>query len=238
MRQTFREKIYHDTTQKPQSPNSNQLRLELACPARPGGEGTILGHLPMAAMDHLAKNVTAQELDEAIAKYTAEFPRTNVWNGPLKHFPEAIKTGTYPYPEPELKGNPELREALVAAVQTRLPMSYVFAEADAFGAYLILDKDTIIGTGEYQNPARSLDDMSLKDLSGAFENGVIVGGEPLSKENLEEAGLGETSIAYLQFFVKELKLDTRYGTKQPPNSKRPMEPKSQHKLYEYKRNIG
>jgi hypothetical protein len=52
------------------------------------------------AMDLLAKNVTEEELDEAVLAREREQPGQNVWNGPLRHFPQAIKNGKYPTSNP------------------------------------------------------------------------------------------------------------------------------------------
>jgi hypothetical protein len=89
-------------------------------------------------------------------------------------------------------------------IEEKLPLEFGFPEADSFGGYIILAKDQIIGTGDYQEPVRTLEDMSLKDLALAFEEGVTLGDNPFADIGQEICGGGEHLIPYYQFFLKEL----------------------------------
>jgi hypothetical protein len=163
-----------------------------------------------AAMDHLAKNVTEEDLAAAVQAWQKEHPDRNVWNGPLRDFPQAIKDGKYPYPEPELKGNPKIREGLIMGIEEKLPLSFEFSEADSFGGYLILSRDQIIATGDYQDPVKNLNEMSLKDLALAFEEGRMVA------DPLEDCSCDEWIVPYLQFFAKELGVEPLLKAKASP----------------------
>lgn len=152
-----------------------------------------------AAMNYLVKNTTKEEFETAVADYQKKYPKTNVYNGPLRFFAAAIVSGEYPYDTPKKPKNPKAQEALIAEISARLPLSAVWSEADSFAGYLVLSPTQVIGIGEYQNPVKTLNDISTTELAILAEQG-----EQVKDINEIYETLPEEFPEYLSYFADTL----------------------------------
>ena len=121
-----------------------------------------------AAMDYLVANINKEEAEAELTKAIASRgSKIAALNHEFKFLYEAV-TQAKPIAYKTVKANPA-KTALIAEVEKLAPRFVAMGEADGEASYLILDADTVIGLGDYQEPVRQIKDLPTAILGAALD---------------------------------------------------------------------